>query len=83
MSSAKKTGIFFLCLTVAVGLAGGVACQKKAAEGQAAAVEKTVSEFDGTVRTALGRYMYLSTAQGFDIVLPGFDAATLVGKDVK
>jgi hypothetical protein len=60
-----------------------VACQKKAAEGQAAEVEKTVSEFDGTVRTALGRYMYLSTAQGFDIVLPGFDAATLVGKDVK
>jgi hypothetical protein len=83
MSSAKRTGIFLLCLTVAVGLAGGVACQKKAAEGQAAEVEKTVSEFDGTVRTALGRYMYLSTAQGFDIVLPGFDAATLVGKDVK
>jgi len=27
--------------------------------------------------------MYLSTAQGFDIVLPGFDAATLIGKTIK
>ncbi|MCK7527628.1 MAG: hypothetical protein MZV64_63470 [Ignavibacteriales bacterium] len=27
--------------------------------------------------------MYLSTASGFDIVLPGFDAATLAGKTVK
>jgi len=83
MNSAKKTGIFLLSLTVLVVLAGGVACQKKAAEGQAAEVKKAVNEFDGTVRAALGRYMYLSTAQGFDIVLPGFDAATLVGKTVK
>lgn len=83
MSSAKKTGIFLLSLAVLVVLAGGVACQKKAAEGQAAEVQKAVNEFDGTVRAALGRYMYLSTAQGFDIVLPGFDAATLVGKTVK
>jgi hypothetical protein len=83
MSSAKKTGIFLLSLTVLVVLAGGVACQKKAAEGQAAEVQKAVNEFDGTVRAALGRYMYLSTAQGFDIVLPGFDAAALVGKNVK
>ena len=83
MSSAKKTGIFLLSLTVLVALGGAVACQKKAAEGQAAEVQSGVNEFAGTVRAALGRYMYLSTAQGFDIVLPGFDAATLVGKDVK
>lgn len=83
MSSVKKTGIIFLSLAVLAILVGGVACQKKAAEGQAAEVQKAVTEFDGTVRAALGRYMYLSTAQGFDIVLPGFDAATLVGKDVK
>jgi hypothetical protein len=83
MSSAKKTGIFLLSLTVLVALGGGVACQKKAAEGQSAEIQKSVNEFDGTVRAALGRYMYLSTAQGFDIVLPGFDAAPLVGKDVK
>jgi hypothetical protein len=83
MISAKKTGVFLLSLAVLVALGGAVACKKKAAEGQAAEVQKAVSEFDGTVRAALGRYMYLSTAQGFDIVLPGLDAATLVGKDVK
>ena len=83
MSAAKKTGIFLLSLAVLVALGGAVACQKKAAEGQAVEVQKAVNEFDGTVRAALGRYMYLSTAQGFDIVLPGFDAATLVGKNVK
>lgn len=83
MSSAKKTGIFLLSLAVLVALGGAVACQKKAAEGQSAEVQKAVNEFDGTVRAALGRYMYLSTAQGFDIVLPGFDAATFVGKNVK
>lgn len=83
MSFAKKTCVFLLGLAVLAVLIGGVACQKKAVEGQAAEVQKAVNEFDGTVRAALGRYMYLSTAQGFDIVLPGFDAATLVGKDVK
>jgi len=84
MNSAKKTGIILLGLAVLVGIAGTAACQKKPAEGQAAAeVQKAVTEFDGTVRAALGRYMYLSTAQGFDIVLPGFDAASLAGKNVK
>lgn len=83
MNSTKKTGIFLLILAVLVALGGAVACQKKAAEGKSAEVQKAVNEFDGTVRAALGRYMYLSTAQGFDIVLPGFDAATLVGKTVK
>ncbi|MCX6568165.1 MAG: hypothetical protein NT147_03825, partial [Candidatus Aminicenantes bacterium] len=75
MSFAKKICIFLLSLAVLAVLVVGVACQKKAAEGQAVEVQKAVNEFDGTVRAALGRYMYLSTAQGFDIVLPGFDAA--------
>jgi hypothetical protein len=71
-----------LILSLAI-LAGTMACQKKAAESSAAEVQKAVTEFDGTVRAALGRYMYLSTAQGFDIVLPGLDAATLMGKTIK
>jgi len=83
MSSTKKTGILILSLAILAGLAGTTACQKKAAEGQAAEVQKAVTEFEGTVRAALGRYMYLSTAQGFDIVLPGLDAATLMGKTIK
>ena len=83
MSSTKKTAILFLSLAVLVGLAGSVACQKKAAETPAAEVQKAVNEFEGTVRAALGRYMYLSTASGFDIVLPGFDAASVMGKTIK
>ncbi len=82
MTCTKKTGILILSLAVLAAFAGTVACQKKA-ETPAAQAVKSVTEFDGTVRAALGRYMYLSTAQGFDIVLPGFDAATLLGKTVK
>jgi hypothetical protein len=82
MSSTKKSGILILSLAILVAFAGTVACQKKAAE-KPAEVLKSVTEFQGTVRAALGRYMYLSTAQGFDIVLPGLDAATLVGKTIK
>ena len=81
MRSTKRNGILILSLAVLVAFAGTVACQKKA-ETKAAEI-KAVTEFEGTVRAALGRYMYLSTAQGFDIVLPGFDAATLAGKTVK
>jgi hypothetical protein len=79
MTRTKKTALLILSLAVVISLAG-TACQKKAA----ATVEtaKAVTEFQGTVRAALGRYMYLSSAQGFDIVLPGFDAATLVGKTI-
>jgi hypothetical protein len=82
MNSTKKTGILILSLAVLIALAGTAACQKKA-ETPAATAVKAVTEFEGIVRAALGRYMYLSTAQGFDIVLPGFDAATLVGKTIK
>src|SRR5512136_1212802 len=81
MRSTKKTAILILSLAILVAFAGTVACKKKA-ETKAAEV-KAVTEFEGTVRAALGRYMYLSTAQGFDIVLPGFDAATLAGKTIK
>jgi hypothetical protein len=83
MSPLKKTGIVLLGLAVVIVLAGAMACQKKAAEGRAGETAKAVTEFEGTVRAALGRYMYLSTAQGFDIVLPGFDAATLMDKTIK
>lgn len=83
MRSTKKTGILILSLVLLAGLASTMACQKKAAETPAAEEMKGVTEFEGTVRAALGRYMYLSTAMGFDIVLPGLDAATLMGKTIK
>jgi hypothetical protein len=83
MRSAKRIGIMILSLAVLVGFAATVACQKKAAESPAASAQKSVTEFEGMVRAGLGRYLYLSTASGFDLVLPGFDAATLVGKSIK
>jgi hypothetical protein len=81
MTRTKTIALLTLCLAVAIGVAGTVACQKKA-ETPAAQAVKAVTEFQGTVRAALGRYMYLSSAQGFDIVLPGLDAATLMGKTI-
>jgi hypothetical protein len=82
MRFTKKTGIILLGLAVLAGLAGSMACQKKA-DTPAAEVKKAVTEFEGVVRAGLGRYMYLSTAQGFDIVLPGFNAASVAGKTIK
>ncbi len=82
MSSTKKTGVLFLALAVLVGLTGSVACQKKA-ETMTAKAEAGVHEYEGKVQAGLGRYMYLSTAQGFDIILPGFDAGAVVGKTLK
>ena len=83
MTSVKKTGILLLSLGLLFFLSGTTACQKKAAEPAAAQLQKPANEFEGTVKTALGKYLYLPTAQGFDIVLQGFDAATLVGKNIR
>jgi hypothetical protein len=84
MTSLKKAGILLLGLGLLFVLVGTPACQKKAAESPAAPQpQKPSNEFEGTVKTAVGKYLYLPTAQGFDIVLQGFDAATLVGKDIR
>ena len=83
MTSVKKTGIILLSLGLLFVFAGLTACQKKAAEPAAAQAQKPASEFEGTVKAGLGKYLYLDKAQGFDILLQGFDAATLVGKDIR
>ncbi len=83
MTSAKKFGVLILCLAVVFAAAGTTACKKKEAAPAQAEVQKPANEFEGTVKMALGKYMYLPTAQGFDIALQGFDAATLIGKAVR
>ena len=83
MTSVKKTGIILLSLGLLFVFAGTTACQKKAAEPAAVQAQKPASEFEGTVKTGLGKYLYLDKAQGFDIITQGFDAATLVGKDIR
>ncbi len=81
MTSVKKTGILLLGLILVLALTPG--CQKKAAPQAGEQVQKPQNVYEGTVKTALGKYLYLPSAQGFDIVLEGFDAAALVGKDVR
>jgi len=83
MTSVKKTGVLLLSLGLVFALAAATACQKKVEKAAAVAVQKPANEFEGTVKTAVGKYLYLPTAQGFDIVLQGYDASSLVGKDVR
>ncbi len=99
MSIKSHTGRF-LVLALAAGLVllAGSACsaKKDAAEGAAPAGEEAapvsqemsikegVNDISGTVKSALGKYFYISQMPGFDLAAGGeFDAAALVGKDVK
>jgi hypothetical protein len=84
MASPRKIGIFLLSLGAIALLVGTMSCQKKeAVSPEAQEVQKPANEFEGTVKVALGKYLYLPQAQGFDIVLQGFDAGTLVGKEIR
>jgi len=83
MTSVKKTGIVLLSLGLVFALAATTACQKKADEQAAGMAQKPANEFEGVAKTALGKFLYLDKAQGFDIVLEGFDAATLAGKTIR
>lgn len=84
MASIKKTcWILGLGLSVVL-LTGSVACQKKAAEDAAAGqIVKPLNAYEGTVKVAFGKYLYLPSAKGFDIAVQGADATAFVGKDVK
>ena len=83
-------GVAFLI--IALTMIGGVSCQQ-AEEGVAETTEggPTLDEgkviFEGTVKVALGKYMFVPEAQGFDIVVDGIvdggDLASLIGKEVK
>jgi hypothetical protein len=77
-------------------ISGGVACKKAEtpAAGEAAAPAKEgsnlaegVNEIAGTVKSALGKYFYVSQMPGYDIVaagpVEGGDASALLGKDIK
>ena len=75
---------------------GGAACKKAEdpAAGEAAAPVKDgstlaegVNEIAGTVKSAMGKYFYVSQLPGYDIVaagpVEGGDAAALLGKDIR
>ncbi len=90
------SGLAFLLII----MSGGMACKKAAqqaapAAGTAAApagqesltINEGLNEVSGTVKSALGKYFYISQLPGFDIVAAGQvetgDASALLGKDVK
>jgi hypothetical protein len=76
LSKIAVIAVFTVLIT-----AGLVAAQES---GQAAAPVKP--QFDGVVKAGLGKYLYLPTAKGYDILVQGKvngqDASFLVGKDI-
>ncbi len=84
MTSAKKLGIFLLVLGMVVLVAGSTACGKKEAAAPAKQeAPKVQNLYEGTVKMAVGKYLYLPSAQGMDMVAEGFDASTVLGKEVR
>ncbi len=80
MTSGRKILPVVLSLALVALTAGLASAQEKSAE-QAAVKAPVVHE--GVVKAAVGVYMYIPQAQGLDFVLQGYDAAQLVGKDVR
>jgi len=78
---------FLVFLLVAVGT---VAC-KKAEEGvseeEDIALKESIIEFEGNVGVAVGKYIFIAEARGFDLVVQGGlesgDVSMLVGKEIR
>jgi len=72
--------IFFVMGTVSCGTA------EEGVDEETMAVKEGVIEFEGTVKVAVGRYVFIPEARGFDIILQGDiegGIEGLVGKEVK
>jgi hypothetical protein len=83
-----KFAVYPLALLVAMaGLALAQEAQESAAQKEPQAAAEGMQEFEGTVKVGLGKYFYLPSAKGFDIVvqgkIQGQDASYLVGKEVR
>ncbi len=91
MTRQKKFNrlILLSVLLLAVAMVGTSVAQE--AQPQAAqekpAAAGGLTEFEGTVKMGLGKYFYLPSAKGFDVIVQGTiegqDASTLVGKDIR
>lgn len=80
----------FLAITFLVTflVMGTVSCgtTEESVEKESTAVQEGIIEFEGTVKVAVGRYVFIPEARGFDIILQGeIEGGTegLVGKEVK
>jgi hypothetical protein len=82
-------GVVFLGLLLIT--AGNVACKKQsgeeAVEEEGVSIKEGVIEFEGTVKIAHGKFVYIPEAQGFDVVIQGTidsgDTTTLIDKEVR
>ncbi len=66
--------------------AGSIACKQEAVteEEGTKIKEEGIIEFEGTVKVAVGKYVFIPEAQGFDIVIQGeADSSAWVDKEVK
>jgi hypothetical protein len=86
-ASEKITLVGLAVLALLLVVAG--ACSKKSEQAaaetdQGPAIKEGLNAFEGVVKTAQGKYIYIPAAQGFDIIVGGqVNTAALVGKEVK
>jgi hypothetical protein len=85
---SRLTLLGLLGLTVAIaGMASPKETAQSSAQQQEVAPPGGVNEYEGIVKVGLGKYFYLPSAKGFDIVvqgkIEGKDASALVGKEIK
>ena len=68
---------------------GSVACQKaeQGEAGEEAGIREGIMPFEGTVKSVVGKYVFLPEASGFDVVIQGNldsgDIGSLVDKEVR
>lgn len=69
-------------------LLGSFSCQKaeEAGEEEGLSIEEGIIEFEGTIKVARGKFVYIPEASGFDIIVQGNISGgieDLVGKEVR
>ncbi len=86
MRQQKFSRLIFPSVLMLILAAGGMIAAPQAQEASPAA-PAPANEFEGTVKFALGNYLYLPSAKGFDVVVQGTiegkDASSLVGKEIR
>jgi len=94
MAIVKNSGsrthlVLGLLLAVALIISGSIACQQAGEITQEEAVPEEEGKlvYEGTPKLAIGKYMFMPEAQGFDIVVQGTvdggELAALVGQEVR
>ncbi len=94
MAIVKSNGsrmhlILGLFLALALALMGSISCQQaeEVVEEETAAMPEGKLVFEGTAKVAVGKFLYLPEAQGFDIVaqgaVTGGDLTGLVDQEIK